>query len=349
MIKEWNLLRTIACLSIVLLHSSTIIGRSIGYTAIENYYIIRIILTYATPTFIVLSEIILSNRYQSQLPERFFLKRFKLIFLPFISFAIIDAIVVNYLSVNDINIINKIISNLAGGYEGYFILIIFQFYILHYIILKYRISVEKLLPVSITIMLAHLGLLNSDLDLIAEYKTYLKLPFTAWLGYFSVAFLIGKHYVKIANFIRNYKWMTLILAFFSIHLILVSFEAGYNQVDSRRIDIFPLSISISLAVLAWGQIIPNYKLINMISNFSLGIYLVHWQILRFFSPFLLEFTKDVSPTLQIIIMFIFTLILSMIVIKVISLLPFGKYIIGNTKRVYQNKKKVINSGKEEIA
>lgn len=79
MVREWNLLRTIACLSVVFLHSSTQIGRSFGYPSIENMYFLRVLLTYATPTFIVLSEIILANRYKDKIPPNFFTKRIKLI------------------------------------------------------------------------------------------------------------------------------------------------------------------------------------------------------------------------------------------------------------------------------
>lgn len=120
MVREWNLLRTIACLSVVFLHSSTQIGRSFGYPSIENMYFLRVLLTYATPTFIVLSEIILANRYKDKIPPNFFTKRIKLIILPFIAFAIIDALVVNYMSESGINILAKIQSNLMGNFIGYF-------------------------------------------------------------------------------------------------------------------------------------------------------------------------------------------------------------------------------------
>ena len=80
-VKEWNLLRVVACLSIVLLHCTTQIGKNVGYPDIENYHFYRMLLCYATPTFIVLSEIILANRYPSILPQNFWMKRIKYIFI----------------------------------------------------------------------------------------------------------------------------------------------------------------------------------------------------------------------------------------------------------------------------
>ncbi|WP_077597019.1 acyltransferase family protein [Oceanobacillus kimchii] len=332
MIKEWNILRVVACLSVVLLHSSTQVGRSIGYTNLDDFFFARIILTYATPTFIVLSEIILANRYKEELPPNFFSKRVKFILIPFISFAVIDALVVNFLSINGIDILDKIYSNLMGNYIGYFILIIFQFYILHYLILKFNISVEKLLPWSIIIMVMHLALLNSNHELVLQYKPYLKLPFTAWFGYFTVAFLIGKNYERIASILRKYKWVTLITLLYVIYFIFLSIQSGNIQVDSRRLDIFPLSIAISFFILAWGQILPKSKIINLISNYSLGIYLLHWQIQRIIMHYLSEELSYFNPYIQILILFIFATVISMILIKIISLFTIGKYIIGNTKK-----------------
>lgn len=345
MIKEWNLLRTVACLSIVLLHSTTHIGRAIGYPQIENYHIYRLILCFATPTFIVLSEIILANKYNNKLPANFFKRRLKLIFGPFITFAIVDALVTNYLSTNGINLNENIFNNLLGMYEGYFILVIFQFYILHYLIIRFKISVERLLPISIVVMIIHLYLLKSGIPFFYEHRATLKLIFTAWFGYFTVAFLIGKHYQAISQFLKSYKWLTIILVFFSIYLIFMSYNAGNTNIDSRRIDIFPLSIVISLAVLAWGQIIPNLKIINLISNYSLGIYLLHWQVQRIISPYIANLFNSTST--RVLGLFIISLTISIIIIKLISLLPFGKFLVGNTKRGY--KKDVVSLKKSVSA
>ena len=347
MVKEWNLLRTIACLTVVLLHSSTLIGREIGYPQLDSYHIFRIILCFATPTFIVLSEIILSNKYQSNIPNNFFKRRVKLIFGPFITFAIVDALVVNYLSTNGINIGEKVFNNFLGRYEGYFILIIFQFYILHYLIIRFKISVKKILPISIIIMVIHLSVLNSNISFINEYKQYFNLLFTAWFGYFTVAFLIGKYYESIARFLKSYRWVTLLLVCFAIYLISMSFNAGIAAVDSKRIDIFPLSIAISLAIIAWGQSIPNFKIIDLISNYSLGIYLIHWQVQTLVAPYIASVFN--STAFGIIGLFLISLILSMSIIKIISLLPFGKYMVGNTKRKYKKTQAKSNVLKKETA
>ena len=334
MIKEWNLLRVIACLSIVFLHSTTYTGWTKGSFNLEYYDYFRLLLCFATPTFIILSIIILANRYKSELPSNFFMKRFKFVMLPFISFAIIDALMVNLLSENGIDIISKVLFNLKGGYGGYFILIIFQFYILHYLVLKYKISIEKLFPVTVLIMIVQLYLLYStDIAIFVNNEDIIRHLFIAWLAYYAVGFLIGKNYDKLHILLKKYKWYTLVGLFFALFLMFLSFEAGNKLVFSRRIDIFVLSTAVTMVILAWGQYVPNFKIINMISNYSLGIYLVHWQVQRVLAPYLGDYFE--SMTAMIIGMFFISLILSMVIIKLISLLPFGKYIVGNTNRKHR--------------
>ena len=334
MIKEWNMLRVLACLSIVFLHSTTYTGWTMGHLNIENYHFYRLLLCYATPTFIVLSIIILANRYSNNIPDGFFSKRFTLIVLPFISFAMIDALMINVVLSDNSNLVfKKFFLNLIGEFEGYFILIIFQFYIIHYLVVKYKVSIEKFLPVSIVIMMISLYLLFSDYTFFVEYRKFFEIIFISWLGYYTIGNLIGTHYNQLRNYLKTYKWYTVILLIFSVYLMYLSFEAGNTAVHSRRIDILVLSVSVTLFVLAWGQLLPNLKLINLISNYSLGIYLLHWQVQRVLAPYFADFFE--SMTSMILSLFIVSLILSMLIIKILSWLPFGKYIVGNARRKYQ--------------
>ncbi len=331
MIKEWNLLRVIACLSIVFLHSTSQIGLATGFPETEYYQLLRTILCYATPTFIVLSEIILANRYPDQLPEKFWTKRLKWIFAPYVSFAIIDALVSYKLSPSTIDLKQMILNNIfLGQFEGYFILIIFQFYVLHYFVTKYKISINVLIPVSILLMIFHFEILNGNFAFVQENMGILKIPFTAWFGYFTIAYVIGKHYTKVSALLYKHKWLTLVGVIISLFGVFIFFKAGYTSVGSRRIDLLPLSITISAAVIAWGQLMKNFKIINIISNYSFGIYLIHWQIQRYFGNDIAQLFD--STFSRVIALFFISLVASMAIIKIVSMLPFGSFVIGNVKR-----------------
>ncbi|WP_180955114.1 acyltransferase family protein [Peribacillus deserti] len=340
MINEWNVLRTIACLSIVFLHSTTMIGSP----DVAYFDLFRALLCFATPTFVVLSEIILANRYPDKLPNGFWAKRFKWIYLPFLSFAIIDALVARDFYPNLI-ISQKIIENAVFGlFGGYFVLIIFQFYFLHYLVVRFNINMKLLFPVSVVIMFAHLYLLNTNIPFVVEYKRYLIMPFTAWFAYFTTAFIIGKNYKKVASFLLKYRWFTIIPVVVSLALVFFFYNEGNIAVNSRRLDLFPFVISASLFILAWGQKLPNIRFVNMISNCSFGIYLVHWQVLKYLGPIVSELFP--SKSLNILTLFAITLIISITIIKLISLLPKGSYIVGNINR---RRKKVVSVQTAEAA
>lgn len=330
MIKEWNLLRAIACLSIVFLHSTSQIGLATGFPKTEYYQLLRTILCYATPTFVVLSEVILANRYPDKLPEKFWTKRLKWIFAPYISFSIIDALV-SYKMNPNFDLGEKILKNIfLGEFEGYFVLIIFQFYVLHYFVTKYKVTMNWLIPVSILAMIFHFKVLEGNIAFVKENISILKIPFTAWFAYFTLAYVIGKNYKRFSATFLKYKWFTLLGVVFSLIIVFVLFKAGYTSVGSRRIDLLPLTIGLSVAVFAWGQIIPNFKLINIISNYSFGIYLIHWQVQRYWGVYIADLFSNTFT--RVIGLFFISLVISMLFIFLISKLPFGSYVVGNVNR-----------------
>ncbi|WP_163144084.1 acyltransferase family protein [Bacillus sp. 22-7] len=330
MIKEWNLLRVVACLSIVLLHSTTQTARVVGYPQIEHYNLYRVFLTYATPAFIVLSVIILANRYANGLPEGFWSGRIKWILAPFLFFAVIDALVSNYLNPN-VMVDLKIFDNIfTGNFVGWFIIVIFQFYLLHYIITKFKISLIWLFPVSIGVMIWYSTIIKNPPEFMDGYTHMLKLPFLAWFGYFTAAFIIGKHYKIIAEKLYKHRWLTLVYLAISLYIVYLSYESGIIVVNSRRLDLFPLVLSVCAVVLAWGQVIPKFNIITVISNYSFGIYLLHWQIQRFAAPYLANYFQHTST--RVLALFAVSLLLSLAIIKLFSMVSIGEFIIGKVKK-----------------
>lgn len=330
LIKEWNLLRFIACLSIVFLHSTTQSARVLGYPSEEIYQFFRILLCYATPAFIVLSVIILANRYPDKLPEKFWVNRIKWIYLPFLFFAILDAIVGKYFNPN-LLVGQKIIDNIiTGKFVGWFIIVIFQFYFLHYLIIRYKLSLKWLFPISLIIMFGYSNYALENPIAMEGYSHLLKLPFLGWFGYFTVAFLIGKHYKKVSHFLFKYRWLTLVGFAVSILYLYASFKSGNLEVNSRRLDLFPVVISFSSVVIAWGQLLPRFAFVNLVSTYSFGIYLIHWQVLRFLAPYTANYFAH--PFAHVLALFFITLLICLVIIKLITLIPYGDFIVGKVKK-----------------
>ena len=155
-IEEIFLMRSIACLSIVLLHA---LARSFldKNDIVES---ISLLLTFGTPTFVFISEFILARSYPNQLPSHFWSKRVKYVVLPYLLFGTFYAGSKGFelaLS-SDVSFIKAFLSYwwkhlLLGDYHGYFILIILQFYALHFFFHNYlkRWSPKIVLPTSFII------------------------------------------------------------------------------------------------------------------------------------------------------------------------------------------------------
>lgn len=338
MVKEWNFLRAIACLSIVLLHSTTSVGRAIGYNQIDYLHFIRILLCYATPTFIVLSEIILANKYSTSIPDGFFKKRVKWILGPFAAFALIDAFVVSYMRSNPDYVLDKFMSNLQGHYIGYFLLVIFQFYILHFLIVRYQIKTEKMVFIATTIMLLSLWFLHEELYLFEGSSSMQMISFPTWLGYFVIAFLVGKYYDHIKPMLVKYRSLLFVGLLFSTMLIYMSYSAGYADISSRRLDMLPFTFFMTLTILSIGSTFPQLRLVDLISNYSFGIFLLHWQVQRIMTPLILENTQ-LSANVFIAVTFLLSLTISMIIIKIVSFIPGSSYVFGKLKSLPVRKKR----------
>lgn len=331
------------------MHCTTQVSIHFSLPDVEFYRLLRIVLCFATPTFVILSEIILANKYNNYIPKDFFRKRLKYILSPFLVFAFIDALITYNYSLNELTM-KKFILNILGNYEGYFIIIILQFYVLHYIVVKYKIDMFKFLPFSFIIMIFHLYLLNfSTIPFIVENRGYLKLPFTAWIGYFAIAYIIGSNYEKLKQQFSKFKWYIICSVLISLYFIYYSYDLGMTWTNSRRLDLFPLVISLTILILYIGSKLKSNSIVNLISNYSFGIYLLHWQVQRIITPYVIEWFG--STFTRVIGLFVITLIISMLVIKVFSLLPFGHFVVGNIRRNFSKKKneKTINKYAKKVS
>ena len=168
------------------------------------------------------------------------------------------------------------------------------------------------------------------LPFIKENLVWLKLLFPAWLGYFAIAYLIGTYYEQFSTYIFKKRYFTIGLVVLSLLILYIGYESGYIIANSRRIDIMPLVISVTLFVIAWGKKLPNLRSVNFISGCSFGIYLVHWQVQRYIA----EYTSKVSDNtfIQVSVLFLASFIVSVIIVKLLSLTVVGEFIVGKSNK-----------------
>ncbi|MGG4200768.1 acyltransferase family protein [Peribacillus frigoritolerans] len=338
--NELVIIRAIACLCVVLLHS---IKFDVGFQYSGNnslktaLLIIAGMLSIGTPIFVVISEILLSYSYPRKLPNGFFKKRIYFILFPFITMAVFYAVVI---SVNDFaKIPINIALNLIGNYHGWFILVVFQFYLLHIIFIKIS---EKLSP---TFILVSSFLINM---LYLGYFNYIKPPsnneailylwdrgywvlFLGWIFYFAIAFYCGKDYDAFKTNLIKYQYLIFAALPFTSFLIIYNSIWGNLGYGSKRIDmvIFTINAMFALFLFAFNIKKTPYVL-ELISRYSFGIYLAHFFYLIFIDK-VFEATGLNFGYFDIVIYFLFGIVSSMLTVKMVNTLPFGKYLIGNLK------------------
>lgn len=284
-------MRSIACILVVITHSITnyIRNTEVNIYAEDSYITwIRFALLFATPVFILLSETLISKNYPDKLPNKFFVKRIKFILIPYlligflVSYRSSDKDISSFLEV----VYHKVI---LGHWYGFFVLVIIQFYILHWLIGKYLSRINPIAPLVISFVISFMhiyGYVNHagyKEFILTQYPFWYRTHIFVWLFYFVVAFYVGQYYERIVNYLSNKVWI-LMISVITTYLFIINnvLNNGYTRVASDRYDMLLYSVSVFflLIILIRKYNFNNSSLI-MLSHFSYFIYLSHMIILPY--------------------------------------------------------------------
>ncbi|MCM3598335.1 acyltransferase family protein [Metabacillus idriensis] len=340
LINEIFILRTFACMSILLLHS---LAR--GFLD-ENDMVtmFSLLLTFGTPTFVFISEFILSRTYRDSLPSAFWSKRVKYVILPYLIFGTFYAIVKGFeqtLVTGEpfIQAAGQLWWRhlLLGDFHGYFILVILQFYVLHYFLDKYLKNMNpiKVICTCLVINLLYLGFFNfvqpypNEIGIYIWEKFYW-IPFLGWIFYFSIAYYCGRYYSTFINQLKKHSKIVilapLLLGVACIYLYETNIITSFS---SKRIDMlfFSTSLIISLYYLSL-KIRQVPKIIILISQFSFGIYLFHPLFMAIMAIGFNLIPWIADPITKTISYFMGSLVLSIISTYLFNRIPYGHFFSG---------------------
>ena len=302
-LNEINMIRAIMCILVVVTHSLTKYVINVDLNPVgeaEYVQMLRLALLCATPIFILLSETLIAKNYASGTPKGFFTKRIKFILVPYI----LVGVVLSYIRSD--NTLESFLANaqqivLYGQWHGFFILVIFQFYVLHWLLGRFMAKLNPILPLLITFVISFLhsyGYFHVD-----QYREFTNMNYPLWfrthilfwLFYFTAGFYIGQYYETIISFLIKRLWipvLTTILAFGSV--LYVYQGMGFARAASERYDIMLYAVSVFLLLIA---VFRKYNFYNetlmLISNFSFFIYLSHLIILPYFVKLTLDFGENI--------------------------------------------------------
>ena len=350
-LNEIVVLRAIACLCVVMLHAiKHVIYNNYGETLNEGILLNIVgLLSFGTPAFVFISIILFAYKYPNALPDNFYKKRVIAILIPFITMAIFYAVVE---SNNNISDIPKVLAyNLMGYYHGWFVLVIFQFYILYHLFTKIgdKISPIPTLLVSFLINILYLGYFNfTESYNNSEFALFIWsqgfwIPFTGWIFYFTFAYYFGKNYEKILDLVEKYKIFVMGALLVSILIIMINNYFSLFQYGSKRIDMIFFTVCIVILILQSTSKLKNINwLINIISKYSFGIYLLHMFYLLLFMKIYKEL--DIHPGYwSIPLCFLGSVVASIISVNLLNRLRFGKYLVGGVNNKSFTKREDLQS------
>ncbi|MFC0470190.1 acyltransferase family protein [Halalkalibacter kiskunsagensis] len=346
--KEVYWLRSIACLSVVLIHAVSRVLTDLSVTGDERviYRTLQMILLYGTPMFVLISTIVMTHAYKENIPKGFLIKRIKYILIPYLVMAAFYAADKSYRyewTINDFA--RELGYNLLGHWHGYFVLIIFQFYLLHLLFVKYinRFKLMYVLTVSFFVSVGYwVSLYFYFIDYVnhSSYLTFFfsRVLFIGWLFYYVVAYYCGRNYERFIEMLKR-NWMLIgFCALASLALVQFIYHTGIlMRVTSARFDIIPYTVLLFFLFFFFVSKVNRIpRWVVSFSGYSYGIYLLHPLVQTVLSR-RVQMTET-TEFIYLIVQFVAGVFVPIVLIYVISKLPFGAFVVGKTatrKKVFK--------------
>lgn len=337
-LQEVFVLRSIACLSIGLLHSIN----KIYDDPSETVNVIRLILSFGTPAFVFISEMVLSHAYPDGVPRGFWTKRVKYILVPYVVFGFVHALGEAVLEAEGALIPAFLKYSvqyiLLGDFALYFILIIFQFYLLHAFVAPKvfsRFSAKTVLSVSLVVSMSYWAFFNFVPRFpipFAEYvyTRFFMLPFVGWSFYFALAWYCGRRYRELIALLNRWR-VAVWLAFAASGAWMIGnlLTDTITAVSSKRLDMVLFATSASLFVL---HVASRARRIHPFwvktSQISFGLFLVHPVLYGILELVLFRLPGMRGTPLGAAVLFATGMSLSAWAVLTAYRFPGGNYVVG---------------------
>lgn len=341
LIGEVFALRSLACLSIVLLHA---LNRAVPEEhALLDF--VKLLLTFGTPAFVFISEVVLAGAYPERVPGAFWSKRVRYLLLPYLVFGTFYAFVKGAdVWLREGGSLLAAAGGfwwrhvLLGDYHGYFILIIFQFYALHVLFNRwklYRRSPGAVIGTALAVNAAYLAVFNflpAPGGAIMGYvwEKWFWIPFFGWVFYFAAAYYAGRRYADFLRAVRRRTGLLLLLPLLTGAALALSMRFGWlTDISSKRIDMLFFTISVILAALALVSRLkrPPAPLV-WVSRHSFGIYLVHPLYMAVLVPILPRLGLPADGWAGTAVLFFGSLLASAATVQALWRIPGGEWLVG---------------------
>ena len=234
-------------------------------------------------------------------------------------------------------------------WHGYFVIIIFQFYILHVVFIKWLKNVPAwmVLLSSLLINVTYLYISNFTdplewPELLRAALPYLKLPFVAWIFYFTVAFYLGRNLDVLKKYRRIGFPIAIMATVFSLSGVLYLYYSDiFSGVTSLHLGILFYTVSLFFSLYYFfGKFGHVPKWVMIISNYSFSIYLLHMLMIEILAVIL----PSIHIGLYTIFVFVGAVGASMVFAWIISKFPKSEFLIGQIRSVSSKRTTKADSG-----
>jgi len=336
---EIVLMRSIGCLSIVAFHA---LGYANGYLNKNLIDQIKLVLTFGTPMFIFISEFLLARTYRTMAPKNFLKSRIKFVLVPYLCMAFIYAIpdsIACYTKLHDLcfkQIVSIVLKNvLFGDFHGWFILVVCQFYFLHFIFIKYlqKVNGVAVMIASFIINIVYLSFFNLCDPINIPYAQYIWthlywLPFIGWIYYFSLAFYCG-YYIESFQRFCNKSRKYIVIAPLSM-LLLINNNFYKMTVDSKRVDVILYATVMIIVFCVIGSKVRKLpKILRIVNKYSFNIFWLHVSFQEVWL-YVNKFYIQVNYIVYFMVSIFGALIYSILLARLIHKFKCGNYLIGKT-------------------
>lgn len=344
-IEELDLARVVAMLSVIMIHvTSTYIYYDSKYMILNMNiaYILNQISRFSVPLFILLSGTTLGLSAAFNGTSKFYKKRLIKIGLPYFFWFTIYYLYNHHSNLQEVfsNGFMSIPSYIRSLFLGqsaphlYFIIIIFQFYLLYPLLIKVveRAPWKSLIIsfiISYTIQKAFF-FLNFDLDLIPDWlRPYLWLLFPTWIFYFVLGMTLTRKRLNNIRIFATQNALPIILGTLLFGILYVIESQLTRSLDAIKSSLNLFTVLVLLSSFSIWKLIGKNTVIQTVTRFlaqhSMTIYFGHVLILYFFRQFPVFSNGMSGMFLLYITVFIVAVIFAVLIDKIPQLLKSHRF------------------------
>ncbi len=309
-IKELYYIRAIAAMGILIIHATGgfAVSSEFGSKAMYLGIFLNQFFRFGSPIFMMVSGLVLFYNYRS-LDEfdisRFYKKKVKFILIPYTLWSIIYFLYDSYvysLPIDKQSLLTLGRDILLGESFAhlYFIFLIFQFYIVLPLLIRYLTKPMEEKPFrvfafffvfqGIILLYGHYFKNPNATGIMKTFNQYYWKTLFSWSFYFMTGGLMGMHYGRLVNFVeRNIKKIFLVYAAITVFYIgqvyyniwIHSGRDYYGKFGSIRPQTMIYAL-VTMPILIWltRRMVGKYNNLKNFGTYSFGVYFSHPLILE---------------------------------------------------------------------